>query len=110
MFTLDGLRHPLLHGVLVEPSAGSSTFEISLEEYSTIRMTLIECKNSAIGIEHLADPQTAVFANLADRLQHNMDPVTHKYLGFVFSMLSAMRDSYEVREIALKPDETDLAI
>lgn len=51
VFTLDGLRHPLLHGVLVEPSAGSSTFEISLEEHSTVRKTLIECKNSAIGIE-----------------------------------------------------------
>jgi len=39
-----------------------------------------------------------------------MDPVTHKYLGFVFSMLSAMKDNYEVREIALMPDDANLAI
>ncbi|OAX35443.1 hypothetical protein K503DRAFT_745949 [Rhizopogon vinicolor AM-OR11-026] len=51
VFTLDGLRHPLLRGVLAEPSAGSSTFEISLEEYSTVRQTLIKCKNSAIIIK-----------------------------------------------------------
>ncbi|KAG1734801.1 Mus7/MMS22 family-domain-containing protein [Suillus lakei] len=42
VFTLDGLRHPLLRGVLAEPSTGSSAFEISLEEYSTVRQTLIE--------------------------------------------------------------------
>lgn len=79
VLTLDGLRHPLLRGVMAEPSAGSSTFEISLEEFSTIRQTLIE----------------SVFANLAERLQDNMDPVNHKYLGFVVSTLSAMRDNYE---------------
>ncbi|KAG0694427.1 Mus7/MMS22 family-domain-containing protein [Suillus ampliporus] len=79
VFTLDGLRHPLLRGVVAEPSTGSSTFEISLEEYSTIRQTLIE----------------SVFANLAERLQDNIDPVNHKYLGFLVSMLSAMRDNYE---------------
>ncbi|KAG1876642.1 Mus7/MMS22 family-domain-containing protein [Suillus subalutaceus] len=88
VFTLDGLRHPLLHGVLAEPSTGSSTFEISLEEYSTVRQTLIE----------------SVFANLAERLQNNMDPVNYKYLGFLVSMLSAMRDNYEVRTIALMSD------
>jgi hypothetical protein len=48
VLTLDGLRHPLLRGVMAEPSAGSSTFEISLEEFSTIRQTLIECRHSAI--------------------------------------------------------------
>jgi hypothetical protein len=48
VFTLDGLRHPLLRGVMVEPSAGSSTFEISIEEFSTIRQTLIECRDSTI--------------------------------------------------------------
>ncbi|KAG2028500.1 hypothetical protein BDR03DRAFT_1077726, partial [Suillus americanus] len=79
VFTLDGLRHPLLRGVLAEPSTGSSTFEILLEEYSTVRQTLIE----------------SVFANLAERLQDNIDPVNHKYLGFLVSMLSAMRDNYE---------------
>ncbi|KAG1811430.1 Mus7/MMS22 family-domain-containing protein [Suillus subaureus] len=79
VFTLDGLRHPLLRGVLAEPSTGSSTFEISLEEYLTVRQTLIE----------------SVFANLADRLQNNIDPVNYKYLGFLVSMLSAMRDNYE---------------
>ncbi|KAG2068935.1 hypothetical protein BDR04DRAFT_1157335 [Suillus decipiens] len=79
VFTLDGLRHPLLRGVLAEPSTGSPTFEISLEEYSTVRQTLIE----------------SVLANLAERLQNNTDPVNHKYLGFLVSMLSAMRDNYE---------------
>ncbi|KAG2355797.1 methyl methanesulfonate-sensitivity protein 22 [Suillus spraguei] len=54
VFTLDGLRHPLLRGVLAEPSTGSSTFEISLEEYSTVRQTLIECKNSFIRVKYSA--------------------------------------------------------
>ncbi|KAG2150243.1 Mus7/MMS22 family-domain-containing protein [Suillus bovinus] len=85
IFTLDGLRHPLLRGVLAEPSTGSSAFEISLEEYSIVRQTLIE----------------SVFANLAERLQDKTDPVNHKYLGFLISMLSAMRNDYEVCAIAL---------
>ncbi|KAG2141299.1 Mus7/MMS22 family-domain-containing protein, partial [Suillus clintonianus] len=88
VFTLDGLRHPLLRGVLAEPSTGSSTFKISLEEYSTMRQTLIE----------------SVFTNVAECLQDNVDPVKHKYLGFLVSMLSAMRDNYEVRAIVLIPD------
>ncbi|KAG1831314.1 Mus7/MMS22 family-domain-containing protein [Suillus variegatus] len=88
VFTLDGLRHPLLRGVLAEPSTGSSTFEISLEEYSTVRQTLIE----------------SVFANLTERLRDNTDPVNHKYLGFLVSMLSAMRNNYEVRATALMSD------
>jgi hypothetical protein len=79
VFTLDGLRHPLLRGVLAEPSTRSSTFEISLEEYSTVRQTLIE----------------SVLANLAERLQDNVDPVNYKYIGFLVSMLLAMRDNYE---------------
>ncbi|KAG1760863.1 Mus7/MMS22 family-domain-containing protein [Suillus occidentalis] len=88
VFTLDGLRHPLLRGVLVEPSTGSSTFKISREEYSTVRQTLIE----------------SVFANFAERLQDDVDPVNYKYLGFLVSMLSAMRDNYEVRAKALMSD------
>ncbi|KAG2742748.1 hypothetical protein P692DRAFT_20785828, partial [Suillus brevipes Sb2] len=61
VFTLDGLRHPLLRGVLAEPSTGSSTFEISREEYPTVRQTLIE----------------SVFANFAERLQDDVDPVNY---------------------------------
>lgn len=93
---------------MAEPSAGTSTFEISQEAYVTVRQTLIECKNSAIRIKNLVDFEAAVFANLAERLQDNMDPVNQKYLGFVVSMLSAMRDNYEVREIALISDEADI--
>ncbi|KAG1746777.1 Mus7/MMS22 family-domain-containing protein, partial [Suillus paluster] len=90
VFTLDGLRHPLLRGVLAKPTTGPSTFKISLEEYATVRQTLIE----------------SVFANLAERFQDNIDPVNHKYLGFLVSMLSAMRDNYEVRAITLISDKT----
>ncbi|KAG1907648.1 Mus7/MMS22 family-domain-containing protein, partial [Suillus fuscotomentosus] len=88
IFTLDGLRHPLLRGVLAEPSTGSSTFEISLEEYSTVRQTLI----------------ASAFANLTERLRDNTDPVNYKYLGFLVSMLSAMRNNYEVCATALMSD------
>ncbi|KAG2110321.1 Mus7/MMS22 family-domain-containing protein [Suillus discolor] len=95
VFTLDGLQHPLLRGVLAEPSTGSSTFEISLEEYSTVRQTLIECENSFIRVKYTAHRQLAVFANLTERLRDNTDPVNHKYLGFLVSMLSAMRNNYE---------------
>lgn len=104
VFTLDGLRHPLLRGVLAEPSTGSSTFEISLEEYSTVRQTLIECENSFIRVKYTAHCQPAVFANLTERLRDNTDPVNHKYLGFLVSMLSAMRNNYEVRATALMSD------
>lgn len=36
-------------------------------------------------------------------MHDNADLVDHKYLGFVVSMVSAMRDNYEVREIVLIP-------
>jgi hypothetical protein len=87
--------------VLAEPSTRSSTFEISLEEYSTVRQTLIECENLLIRVKHCAHRQSAVLANLAERLQDNVDPVNYKYIGFLVSMLLAMRDNYEVCAIAL---------
>jgi hypothetical protein len=87
--------------VLAEPSTGSSTFEISREEYPTVRQTLIECENSIIRVKYFTHRQPAVFANFAERLQDEVDPVNYKYLGFLVSMLSAMRDNYEVSAKAL---------
>lgn len=87
-----------------EPSTGSSTFEISREEYSTVRQTLIECENSIIRVSYFTHRQPAVFANFAERLQDDVDPVNYKYLGFLVTMLSAMRDNYEVRAKAMMSD------
>ena len=83
---------------------------MSPETYLAVRQTLIESKDSAMKTNYLADGQTAVFANLAERLQdNNMDLVNQKYLGFVVSMLSAMKDNHEVREIALRSNEANIS-
>ncbi|KAH7890678.1 Mus7/MMS22 family-domain-containing protein [Phlebopus sp. FC_14] len=80
LFTLDGLQHPLLRGAPFAPLPGSRKFDISRDEYERARLPLID----------------VVFSNIAGCLRLRLDAESQSYAGFLVSVLSAMRDIYEV--------------
>ncbi|KAH7914631.1 Mus7/MMS22 family-domain-containing protein [Hygrophoropsis aurantiaca] len=84
VFTLDGLQHPLLRGITCDLPADSVRYEISKVQFPATRMSLL----------------STVFGNLSENLRTNKhDEVASGtdqiYLGFLVSLVSAMRDAYE---------------
>lgn len=45
VFSIDQLRHPLLRHVPCEAKPGSSDFVISVAEFKTLRLPIINCKD-----------------------------------------------------------------
>ncbi|KIK80889.1 hypothetical protein PAXRUDRAFT_833254 [Paxillus rubicundulus Ve08.2h10] len=80
VFSLDGLQHPLLQGAPFEPVPEARKFEITQGKYEAARTQLIE----------------TVFSNVARCLRAKLDAESQTYAEFVVTMLSTMRDIYQV--------------
>ncbi|KIJ20769.1 hypothetical protein PAXINDRAFT_6551 [Paxillus involutus ATCC 200175] len=80
VFSLDGLQHPLLQGTPFEPAPEARKFEITQGKYDATRVQLIE----------------TIFSNVARCLRAKLDAESQAYVEFVVTMLSTMRDIYQV--------------
>jgi len=95
LFSIDRLRHPLLRNVLCQRSLHTSEFVISIPEFLTMRLPVVN----------------TVFSNLAGSLRketHGMDDACQNqtYVGHVVAMLSTMQDVCE--QMTIGSDERSI--
>ena len=99
-FSIDRLRHPLLRRVSCVLKPGSNNFVISVTEFKTLRLPIINCKNYALHFMFLSDSAIAIFSALTEALRSNRhENRNQQFISYIFSMLSTMKDIYQVRSV-----------
>lgn len=92
LFSVDGLRHPLLVGVPCERESEAVDFNIPSEAFGAVSLEILQSTHtqSHSSVSERSHPRTAILLNLAT-LCDDMGSDRDKYLDFVKGMLSTMR-------------------